>query len=338
MKQRTRWTNKRHAGWLLISFSLFLFLLINFLLLKSDSRWDGKRRLTLAIQTIGETIPNQNKPLVIFSLEPQEDNATYFTLPQNTLLDVPFGYKIYLASSVYNLGELENGKKGGLLLSKSIESTLGVAIDAYLVVKNHSLVLPESKESIKKFKSTYFTLIKGILLLPKLLATPKTIETNLSTLDRWRLWNAIRSLRADQIDFRDLGQTDALQDSQLADKTPVKTIEKELFDAVTSDSFQDTAVRRDNITLEVVNATEREREAWAFSRILEHMGGNVIAKTTAKKSSSETCLLYYSSPSLDATAIALRLKQLYSCVKKDSIDNEESLADIKIVLGEGFVK
>ena len=68
--------------------------------LVSRAKWDGISRFTIVFQSISNSESGENE-LVIFSIEPRQHRAVYIVVPVELQLNVPYGYKTYLASQVY---------------------------------------------------------------------------------------------------------------------------------------------------------------------------------------------------------------------------------------------
>lgn len=322
-----------------IAFLLLFFILGSiFFAFIAQSRWDGKRRFTLVVQNFENPKEAQeNAKLLIFSIEPRQSRAAYIFLPPAVILDVPYGYKSYRASSVYTLGELDKARGGGKLLAKAIENTFGVIVDGYLVGQKNILpFLTGKREEMREIKRIYFS-ISGIGFFISSLFSPSYMKTNLSVVDRFRIWNTMRQLREDQISFLNLGDGNVLSDDILPDKTPVLEVNKDIFDAIIKDMWEDAQVRAERISLRIVNATNEEGLAARFSRILEHLGVNVVEMTTAKKQEKEGCTLFITQKSLASSAIIDKLKDSYHCQLREE-NNPAETADVTLVLGENFLQ
>lgn len=298
----------------------------------------GGRRLTLVVQNIANYDPINPLPLVVFSIEPKAQRAVYLTIPANTLLDVPYGYKIYPASVVFRLGELDKNRGGGKLLAKAIENTISVAVDRYFIGEGNMLAnLPRNILDVGRVKRSYFSIGGAMFNLANVLTSNKNAKTNLSLIENILLWKSIRDLRVDQIEYLNLEEGKVVNDQILPDGNLVKTIDKDALDRILSDNFQDSIIRGENISLEVVNATKQEKVASQFSRILEHMGAHVIAKTTAKRINSTSCEISSTSSKHLSSAIVDKLTNLYDCDTSEQ-NKEHSSTDISIILGEGFIQ
>ena len=322
-----------------IAFLLLFFILGGvFFASTSRSRWDSKRRFTFVVQNFeSPKEPQENAKLLIFSIEPRQNRAVYIFLPSSVILDVPYGYKSYRASSVYTLGELDKVRGGGKLLTSSFENTFGVIVDGYLFGEKNVLpFLTEKREEMREIKKTYFS-ISGFGFFISSLFSPSYMKTNISVIDRFRIWNAIRQLREDQISFLDLGDGNVVRGDILPDKIPVLEVNKDIFDGIIKNMWEDSQIRAERISLRIVNATNEEKVASRFSRILEHLGGNVVEITTAKKQEKEGCTFFVSQKSLLSSAIIGRLKDAYNCQAREKSNFTET-ADVTVVLGEDFLQ
>lgn len=312
----------------LIFYLLIFFCAIGLFQFIRAGRWDGKRRFTVVINS---------SPLILFSIEPQSRRAIVVSFPVNTLLDVPYGYNTYPASSVYRLGELDSKRGGGKLLSKSIENTFGIAVDGYIAMRNSQVqysITPLEVGTLKKQYFSFTSLIRSMFRIPGEL---HGVATDLPVMDFVKLWNAIRIIRNDRINIMQLEGSKALLPDKLADGTAVLQIDTDILDFLLADNFQDQDVRAQNITLEVVNATDREKVALQFSRILEHLGAHVIAKSTSDHAETVGCLMTVSKEDVKHSIIVERLMTLYRCQVKNAVV-ESNLADIKIILGKEFTQ
>lgn len=309
-------------------FVLFLILATTFAGFKfvSGGIWDGNRRFTVVMDA---------DPPIVFSVEPVTKQATVLTIPPQTILEVPFGYSSYPAGKVFDLGNLDKKRGGGKLLSAAVANTFGVVVEGFVGTRGETKFFFDSKR-IAEFKKTYFSLTGLLPSLFKVSGESKNIVTDLSIIDILRLWNAVRMLRSDQITVIDLRQTGALVDEKLPDQTAVFKINEDLLDEYLSSKFQDQYVRLQNVSIEIINASEREKIASQFGRILQHLGANVITKSTAAQKENIACRIEVSEKRFISTIIVDRLTKFYRCQVFEGKGG--GVADIKIILGEEFLK
>lgn len=331
---------KRSGRKLKLFFRLFvlLFLLILFLLPWWFYRksWNGNSRFTVVVENVDPKNKPEDYQLAVISIEKERGSGEYLFLRPNFMLDIPYGYKTYPVSSVYKLGQLDKNKGGGYLLKKSIETTLGIKVDRYLLfTSSKSSPIPESSDQLTGYKRANFRFPSGWFYLTQLYSSK--VETDMNPLERYRFWNKIRSLRRDQIRFTDLSETSSATIEKLPDKTNVYVLDLSSFDHFIDARFQDVRVRTEQYTLEVQNATGQEKIAAQFSRILDHLGAHVILKTTADKAQKESCLLMFNNSKATKSQIAHILESGYNC--QEAINGSKgSQADIKVIIGEGFLK
>lgn len=226
---------------------------------------------------------------------------------------------------------------GGELLTKSTEATFKVAVDRYYVSDGILPIVALTSGEVVEIKSSLFSLSGLVSILNLTRGDNSQVYTNLSLVEKLRLWNSIRKLRPDQINFINLLETNILDEERQPDGSLIKIIDKDILKTVIADNFQDSAVRLENVTLEVVNATSEQRLAGQFSQILTNMGANVIGKSNSRSKQSGACLYFLKDKKYKRNTIIARVAELYSCKLLENYI-QDSTADIVIILGEDFLK
>ncbi len=290
--------------------------------------WDGKSRFTFVVNS---------DPLLLFSVEPNTSAAVLLIIPSNTILDVPYSYNTYPASSVFALGNLDLQKGGGKLLSKSIENTFGVMVDGFVAWKEDPKpAAPVTSEELFKLKKNYFSISGFPAIFLKILNLDNKLVKNISFIDLMRLWTAVRSIRNDRITIQDLAKNSVLSSEKLPDGSLAGILNKEMFDQSIALNFQDRQVRMRKLTIEVVNATDKEKIAGQFSRVMQNLGANVVVKSTAPSGENFNCRVYVDAKLSSSDIIIKKLQKYFKCsaLKKD----DKGIADIKVVLGKEFLK
>jgi hypothetical protein len=312
--------------------AFFIFIYIN----SGKNNWDGKERFTFILHNTNVS-PDSDRSLVVISLEPSRSKAVYLKIQPEVMLNMPYGYQKYILESVYKLGQLDGKRNSADILVKSIEGTLGIKIDGYMISDNSGIRFPSSKDEWQKFKREYLSL-SGIPGLVSLFKGPsRLLETNISFLELFRIHKALRVLRIDQFEFIPLSEENALIRKILPDGSTVFEVDSDIFDSLTSGIFEDFKIREENVTLEVQNATGQEKVAYLYSRILKSMGSNVILTSTAKDVLNEKCIIYVNSVSQTKANITKKLMNQFGCLQKNK-DFDDSQTDITVIFGELMVK
>lgn len=314
-------------------FLLFLFTVYIFIIFLQNG-WDGKSRFTLVMQNIADNNDTEAYDLAVFSVEPNESRGNFLMVSSQFMLDIPYGYKMYPVYSVYKLGELDEKLSGGTLLKKSIEATFGIKTDRYLLIKNKSIFrFPDNGDKFREFKKNNFSLISGMDFLRLMFISS---DTDLKFAEKIKFFLSVRRLKSADFEYINIENTRASKKVKIPDNSEVSTLDTEVFDQMNQTSFQDIRVRREGYTIEVQNASGKEKIAGQFSRILERMGANVIFITTAEKESAEACLLNFHSEDSRKSVIASILKKIYLCHEDEK--NKSATSDIKVIIGRNFLK
>ncbi|OGG15570.1 hypothetical protein A3D77_02640 [Candidatus Gottesmanbacteria bacterium RIFCSPHIGHO2_02_FULL_39_11] len=326
---------------ILTSFFVILFIIVTGIILFlsfSPSSWDGKRRFTIIVQDDSPTSEDRQNPIGLFSIEPAQNRAVYFILPGNTLLNVPYGYGSYPARSIYALGLLDKNHEAGEMVAKAVQSTLGVFIDGYIINKGKAPLTPHTEEEIVSFKKKTFSLLTAIIHFPSFLRNNSSVlDTNLSLLEQNMLFWRVRSLRADQIKFVNLEDSFIITEDKFPDGQAVKTIDRDLFELLVSGLFQDSVIRSENLSVEVVNAAGVEKLASSMSLIFEHLGANVISMTTSKNDQTKACLMICDRKELYGFKTVQLFTRLFKCDIQQKTD-QDLQGDVRIILGKDFIK
>lgn len=307
-------------------FISFILLLAAFFYL-SGKKWDAVSRYTFVVHS---------NPLIVVSVEPATKRSVVVTFPSNALLSLPYGYGSYQASSVFPLGELDNTHGGGKLLMRSIEETLGAPVYGYLSF-GQEIVLAPDRTDISQLKKKYFSASNILLRFPSFLRVIETMTTNISVVDMYQLWMAIRNIRSDTVVHIDTQMEGLLQKTILPDGSIQYVIDTDTFANRYPDIFQDHAVRLEEKTVEVVNATKEPSVAARFGHILETMGAHVLVKSTSQSEMKDPCVIAIKSKQMTQSIIVARLKSYYGCtIGKGSLDTD--VVDLRVTLGVGFIQ
>jgi len=314
-----------------------ILLVIGTVVVNSLKGWDGSERFTIIFQSEEESL-NPGNPVGLLSVEPREGEAVYFSIPGNTMMEVPFGYQSYPIYSIYSLGSLDSKRGGGYLLARSIENSLGTLVDGYWIRKGKSdPSVPQSRDDLIKVKKSYFSFFGLLTNLFSSVTRGYREDVSLSWRDKIRIWNTIRTLRLDQIQYISLSNSGLLSPEQLPDGTTVFQLDRDGFDLKISRYFEDSKIREENYSIEIVNAADEERLASGWARILEHLGLNVIAVTNGKIPDSGRCEISVMQKSLMDSFTVLRLVSALDC-KVSLIPDENLRSDLLIRLGKAFIQ
>lgn len=270
--------------------------------------WNGEFNLNLVFRT---------KPLSLASYNPKEKRITIIVIPDETLIDVPFGFGRWQLRSVYDLAE-GSSFSGERLIKQSISSFLGIPVDG---ISSDNLV-----DLLRR------NLFSGVTLLPKL-------QTDLTLLELARLKIGLLGVRFDKIKQIDLSPLNVLEIEKLADGTEIFIADPVRLDSILSD-FAEPNVRSEHLSVAVFNATEKPLLAQRAKRIIENLGGVVIATQNAPGSLDKSYVDGEKSKTLD------RLRQIFDldCLKDPKCDKipasdlglAASRAQIIVVLGKDF--
>ncbi|HKZ35018.1 MAG TPA: LCP family protein [Patescibacteria group bacterium] len=292
----------------------------------ASATWKKQERVNIVI--------NSN-PIMVFSLHPEEKRLYVLPIPQNTYVEVSHGYGSYRLGAVYELGTLE---KKDTLFAETVEEFLGIPIDGWIAFTQDQGGIPElSPEEIQddvlRF-GTFSTVIrsKGFTSLTSLHAM-----TNFTLFDRVRLWLEVRQLRSDQIRFGSLKDQMILSDLVLADGSIAFSADPARVEAVVQELFQDEQIRKENLSVRILNGTGKPGLSQKYARFVSNLGAHVVEIGNAERSDVEKTYIITTKPKMKDAYTTERLAKLLDSSIMEEI-SEKGLSDIVIIIGADYWK
>lgn len=267
---------------------------------------------------------------------PHEKMAVVLKIPDDSYLDLAFGFGKYPTRSIYDLGQVDTVTMGGRLLKHTISSLEGTIIDG-IVVSQDPKDFRSPVKLVEQLKQNPFAIF------------PLTarLESDLSKLELLKLFWDLKGVRADNLSLVDLGNSSITKSLLLADGSRGLGIDQAKLDLLLQSKLKDVKVMDEGLSIGVINGTTHPRLAESVARIINNLGGRVIFMTNSQANYSQSFVL--GKPSYTTT----RLSQFFaphclpsanmvlSWIKKPQcvINDPEILssrAQISVVLGEDF--
>lgn len=275
--------------------------------------WNGEFNINLLIRS---------DHISILTYNPKEGKIVIINIPDETFLNVPFGFGLWQLRAIYELGESQKELGGGKLLMETLTNFLAVPIDGFLDFKN---LQPRQSvaEAVDTLRENPFS---GLNFLP-------VLKTNLTLWELIKLKLGISAVRFDKIKELDLLALNVLDKENLPDGTLVFTADSVKLDSVLSD-LVDPTIMAEHKNIAVLNATDRAQLAQKAARLITNLGGNVIIMANAGQELKKTEAYGVESATLR------RLKQIFTSGDKTNYSKKDaasSRAQINLLLGEDYV-
>ncbi|MBI4035983.1 LCP family protein [Candidatus Daviesbacteria bacterium] len=281
--------------------------------------WDGQYNINLLIRS---------KDISLLTYSPTDNKIIMVNIPDETFLQLPYGFGSWQARSIYDLGESQ--KRGGnKLLKETLTAFFAIPVDGYLDISSL-----KSTETVSDLVDVLRkNPVSGISLLSQL-------KTDLTMWELLKLKWGMASVRFDKIKQLDLVELNVLQKETLADGTPIFTSDPIKMDSVLAD-FQDPKVATEGKTIAVFNSTDQPQLAQKWARLVTNLGGDVIIVSNTKTKLKRTQV------SGEQSLTLKRLQQIFvlDCQNSPKCDNisptEDDIAyqraQINLLLGEDYI-
>lgn len=186
----------------------------------------------------------------------------------------------------------------GLADQKSVGNFLGIPIEGRVVSKN-SLKADTVSQDLRKMLFGY-----------------PTLETNLTLLDIFRLWLFSQSVMA----------------TKISERIVPSNLDQTAVDKISSNLFLDYSLNLEDVSIEIVNATNVFGLGNRLARVITNMGGNVVAVSTAKEMLEKSQAGYRGDKSYT-------LEKLQKILQFELVPLEgEGISDIVIKIGKDSIE
>lgn len=287
---------------------------------QSAYRWNGDFNINLLIRT---------PDIFLLSYNPTEKKITTVSIPNETFLEVPFGFGFWQLGSIYELGQSQKNLGGDRLLEDTLKYSFATPVDGFLDFSS----LPKKKNISQILDDLRKHPFSGISYL-------FSLKTDLTPWELLKLKMGIASVRFDKVEHIDLLKHRILETETLPDGTKVLNTDFIKLDSILT-VLADPAIIAEHKTVAVLNATARPQLAQKWARLITNLGGNVIITANATKQLQKTRVIGEESLTLK------RLKKIFQldCQKSsecDKVSNQyrdvaSSRAQINVLLGEDFI-
>src|SRR3989344_222553 len=272
--------------------------------------WNGEFNLNLLIRT---------DKISLLSYNPKESKVAIVNIPDETFLEVPFGFGSWQLRSVYELGESQKQLGGHKLLVNTITNFLAVPVDGFLDLKDLNPERPviEIVDSLRKNPFFIFN------LLP-------VLKTDLNLLELLRLDFRLSKVRFDKVEEISLDKLNVLDKGTLPDGTFVFTGDPVKLDSVLS-VLADPKIVSEHKTIAVFNGTSKGQMAVKWARLIRNLVGNVIITGNTEE-------VRKTKVTGEKSVTLKRLQQIFATDNAgDSQELNSSRAQINLLLGEDYV-
>lgn len=299
--------------------------------IKAISSWDRKSSFNLAVRT---------DRLYILSFNFLEKSFNLLELPEDTYLNLPFGFGRWSARSVYNLGQAENPPIGAKLLSDTLSLNFGLPVDGYLL-------FPEEKKGLflqilEKERGNPFSYVTML----------KNVRTDLTLGEMINLFFVLRGTRHDKLQSFNLAQSSLTEWMILPDGSRVLGLSQVRVDQFIQKTLPDEQIKNEDLSIGIFNTTNRPGLAERVARLANNLGGRVLFTANLPRKIEKSVVLgddSYTTKRLigifapdceDQTACRKAVcdsfnKSLEECNLKD-LDSGFSRSEVNILLGEDF--
>lgn len=264
----------------------------------------------LSVKTDDFGVMEIGDPIQVYWWNNESGQFSQIILPANVYTDVIGEYSQYTLSAIWKLGLLDT--KSQLLLNKTVSLVLNLPVKWYV---SGSQISPEFKPGNNSYSYLF-----------------QSVFTNLPF--PLYVFYARNKLFTDKSDMQvyDFTGPEYLNRHTLADGQEADFLNLEKIDAALSHDFESESIRKENLKIAVLNATDIPGLGDRMSKILSRLGiyvGTVSNITTPVVS----CRIIGKTEALKTMTSRL-IESVFGCVKETRTDDKPY--DMEVLMGSGI--
>jgi len=316
-----REVQKKWRSLLAVFITVVLFLAVANGLIKSfslkknlgSSSWSGKSSFVIALAA---------DPASVFIFQKDSKRMVLLTLNNENYL--PTGNQDQPIAKTSSIVEEKDGRRLERVLSLAFRSN----IENYLIFKTSQKI---DRETAQKLFKNFASLTTPLTLL--IGGQDKIImSTNITRIDLFRLWWQIKGFSVNSLDLVDLGQ--ATEELIQKNNQKVLVVDEVFLHREISKYLEDLDLRKENLKVEIDNASDYSTAASLASDFVTSVGGSVISVETSDVKVDKTYIL----TSQNKKYTSRYLAKIFKCdIKSTPESKDEDTQDkIRVVLGQDF--
>lgn len=214
-----------------------------------------------------ETYIIVSDPMVVVSINFDEQILTLVSLPSDISSEGTHGYGKYSLAAFWRLGEID--KKDGTVLAESVSEALGIPVTGYIGLNNGSI----------QFRDTLQTTVKDTFSLTNIFGfLVGRFRTNIplnKVIQLVWLFNFSRPNHVNTYNFTG-NPLMVAEELLLPDNSVQQVLDPQKLDDQLNSAFENSFLRRESVTVAVYNTTEMPSLGDRVGRLLTNMGVSVV--------------------------------------------------------------
>ncbi|MDQ3239330.1 MAG: LytR C-terminal domain-containing protein [bacterium] len=275
---------------------------------------------------------NQVTNASVTLIDNEENVVRELSLPQETMLHLPYGMKDFKLQGLYKMANLENSSKLFSTINQTLIDYFGVATQNIYITKNSSD--PNSYQP-------YYSQLSSMLYMFNLTFNESWLDSHIVSPDsRWKLLTIskkINNIPSQNRSTANILDTDiGTKETDIDGATIIKTDFNKL-DSYIKKIFQNTNMLDEKANISIENGTTTSGLGNKVSRLITNMGGVVVSVGNSEIIQDETIIKINDKKWIDSSTLNKITKTLPQS-KLSSQLNEDNRTDILIILGKDYAK
>lgn len=262
-------------------------------------------------------------PLEVMSIDSMRQEIDTIRFPKDTQVQGVSGLGQYRLDALWSVAATDATPASVVL--ESLTDELGVPFDRYIATKGNVWLKRKTDGPIYP---TFFSLMNIITFLRH------GFESNLTFPEYLGLVRTVSGIDVTRGTEYELTDGNGLLKERSADSIDQFVFDREGFDRMTDDLFQDTDIRQEGMRVAVLNTTGKDRLGTRVARIVSKLGAHVV-QVGNDSNLADSCEVVGTKEKL-LTKTALAVRQIFGCTNR--VVTDEGQADITVRVGKAYAE
>ncbi len=263
-----------------------------------------KERLTVVIAS---------NPIHILTVNTVDRTASVLRVPEDIAISGAYSLGKYPIASFWKMGGLDAQDRP--LFARSVEQAFGIPVAGYIGKSYEKLF--EGNDSIPLIRDIFS--LRGISSF-----LFGTRVTNLSVFDVFSFYRTLSSVHDSDIKTLDIGASMSTYDEELPDGSTRSALDPLRIDVLIKNIFVQSSVRKEALSVRVINTTDVPELASAVSRQLSNSGVYVV-QVESEDQSLQACEISGNSEASTSQTAKFISKILHCKIITDQVRQREDL-------------
>jgi hypothetical protein len=272
---------------------------------------------------------NLIKKASITLIDTDENIIRELSLPEETIVHLPYGLKEFKIQGLYKMAELENSSNIFSVIDQTLIDYFGVSTRNVYITRSNDITDP------------YYSTLTNPMYIFNLTFNEQWTNKNIITPEsRWDLLNIVKKINTipdqNRKSINILDNEIGYKEADI-DQTQIIKTDFNKLDTYIKRTFQSSAMQEEKANISIENGTQITGLGSKVSRLITNMGGVVVSVGNSEKEYPKTEVIINDKKWIDSETVS-RIKKAIPEVQISPNINSDNRTDVLLILGNDYAE